>query len=414
MVELVAKFYYRISGIIFICIISTQVFSQTEFDSLKRNSNLDSSYQPSSKPTFVTDYAEVKISGFIQPAFYFDYNNIFDIDLFVTSAIPTDKQTDVNFNRFHFSANQSRLAFAFKFPTAKKTTTAYLEGDFLSSTTSQHAYFRLRHAYLSYSNFLAGQTWTNFGDVANGPNTLDLEGPNSMPASRVAQIRWSTQVSPQWNLLFAMEEPKNDYTPLDSANAIKAAVPEFVFKPRYQTEKLTWVNSMIFKIIVYTDLEYSFKKSLPAWGLTSSLSYKIPDKAGFNPFGIKKKELNLFGIIGSGTQGSVNDFGGLGYEAYPVNSTTLATLLYYGGYVAYSFVWNKRWASTYVYSYLHQEKPTSTNLIFQNSHYFSANAVFALNKYFTIGGEVLYGNKQNHDETSGSALRILGLIRLLF
>jgi len=82
MVELVAKFYYRISGIIFICIISTQVFSQTEFDSLKRNSNLDSSYQPSSKPTFVTDYAEVKISGFIQPAFYFDYNNIFDIDLF--------------------------------------------------------------------------------------------------------------------------------------------------------------------------------------------------------------------------------------------------------------------------------------------------------------------------------------------
>ena len=32
-------------------------FAQTEFDSLKRNSQLDTAYQPSSKPTFVTEFA---------------------------------------------------------------------------------------------------------------------------------------------------------------------------------------------------------------------------------------------------------------------------------------------------------------------------------------------------------------------
>src|SRR5689334_24474127 len=84
--------------------------AQTKFDSLKRNSNLDTIYQPSSKPSFVTEFAEVKINGFIQPAMYIDNNNVLNNDLFVTSQIPTTKITDIKFNRFHFSANQSRIA----------------------------------------------------------------------------------------------------------------------------------------------------------------------------------------------------------------------------------------------------------------------------------------------------------------
>ncbi len=389
------------------------VFGQTEFDSLKRNSNLDSSYQPSQKPTFVTEFAEGKISGFIQPAFYFDYNNFFDNDLFVTSAIPTEKTTDVNFNRFHFSANQSRLGFSFKFPKAGKNTTALLEGDFLSSATGENTFFRLRHAYLTFGEFLFGQTWTNFGDVSASPNTLDLEGPNSMPASRVAQVRWKRELSERWSILIALEEPKNDYTPLDSASAIKAALPEFVFKPKLNFKKGSWTNSFIYKPIIYTDKEYSFKNNLPAWGFTSSLSIRLPDQS-FNALGLKKRVFNLFGIIGDGTQGSVNDFGGLGYEAFPKDAYTLETLLYYGGYVSYSFVFRKRWSSTYVFSYLHQEKPVTTSQIFKKSVYASANAVLAVNKYFTTGLELLYGRKTNHDNTSGRAFRILGIIRLLF
>jgi hypothetical protein len=403
--------YAICTGLFFlVCIIG---YIQTEFDSLKRNSNLDTTYQPSKKPTFVTEFAEGKISGFIQPAFYFDYNNFTDNDLFVTSAIPTEKLTDIKFNRFHFSANQSRLGFSFKFPTAGKNTTALLEGDFLSSATGANTFFRLRHAYLTYGEFLFGQTWTNFGDVASSPNTLDLEGPNSMPASRVAQVRWKRDLSKKWSILLALEEPKNDYTPLDSASAIKAALPELVFKPKMQLGRGTWTNSLIYKPIIYTDKDYSFKKHLPAWGFTSSLNIRLPDKS-FGPLGLKKRVINIFGIIGDGTQGSVNDFGGLGYEAFPKDSTTLETLLYYGGYVSFSFVFNKRWSSTYVYSYLHQEKPLTINQIFERSHYFSANAVFAINKYFTTGLELLYGHKKNYDNSSGRAFRVLGIMRLLF
>ncbi|HSB92004.1 MAG TPA: DcaP family trimeric outer membrane transporter [Flavitalea sp.] len=392
----------------------TPCYAQTEFDSLKRNSQLDTLYQPSQKPTFVTEFAELKISGFVQPAVFFDNNNYLNNDQFVTSEIPTTQLTDIKFQRFHISANQSRLGFGFKFPKAARNISALLEGDFLSSTKGAHTYFRLRHAYITFGEFTIGQTWTNFGDVSAGPNTLDLEGPNSMPASRVAQIKWRHQLSSKLILVLAIEEPKSDYTPLDSATALKASMPEFVIKPRLKFKDGHWATSLIYKPLLYTDQAYSFKKKIGTWGFTTSVSKQLPDRNVLNPLKLKKQTISIFGIIGEGTQGAVNDFGGLGYEAFPKTSTSLASLLYYGGYISYSFVFKKRWSSTYVYSYLHQESPKTTQLIFKQSNYFSANAIYAFNKYFTAGFEVLYGQKENYDNTKGSAIRLLGIMRLLF
>lgn len=404
---------YLLTGLFFLAFYKVS-FGQTEFDSLKRNSMLDTFYQPSKKPTLVTEFAELKISGFIQPAIYYDNNNLFNSDIFVTSEIPTEDLTDIKFKRFHMSANQSRLGFSFKFPKTGRDVSAFLEADFLSSTKGSNMYFRLRHAYITVGDFLIGQTWTNFGDVGASPNTLDLEGPNSMPGSRVTQLRWRKQLDKKWDLLVAIEEPRADYTPLDSASAIKSAFPELVIKPVYELGAVHWASSVIYKPIIYTDGKYSFKKHLGAWGLSSSLSISFPDDHVSSPFGLKKKTLSIFGIIGDGTQGAVNDFGGLGYEAFPKDSTTLETLLYYGGYLSFSFVFKKRWSSTYVYSYLYQQQPAITDRIFKRSSYASANAVYAINKYFTIGGELLYGNKRNYDNTDGSAFRFLGIVRLLF
>ena len=405
--------YFHLLVICFIVQVNTCV-GQTTFDSLKQNSNLDSSFQPSKMPTIKTEFANIKISGIIQPAFYYDNNNVFNNDLFVTSEIPTTKITDIKFRRTHLSANQSRLGFGFTFPTAKIETSALLQGDFFSSPKDEHSYFRLRHAYIKFGEFTVGKTWTNFGDVNGAPNTLDLEGPNSMPASRIAQVRWDHKLKNNLNLVLAIEEPKSDYTPLEGAPNLEAALPEIVVKTSKRYSFGRWVNSIVYKPIIYTDKEYSFKKHLFGWGATSSFTYNLKDGSKLNPFKIKKRTISVFGIIGSGTQGSVNDFGGLGYEAFPTDSVTLKTLLYYGGYVSFSFVWNKRWSSTFVYSYLHLEKPRTTNNIFELSSYFAANGIYAINKFFTVGGEVLYGAKKNYDDTKGSAFRILGLLRLMF
>lgn len=396
-----------------LCTTAIRVQAQTDFDSLKRNSNLDTLYQPSNKPTFATEFTTLKISGFLQPALYYDFNSVLNNEVFVTSEIPTEKLTDIRFNRFHMSATQSRIGFSFTFPKTGKNVSAFLESDFLSSTRGTSANLRLRHAYFTFGEFLIGQSWTNFGDVNASPNTLDLEGPNSMPASRVAQIRWRRQISKQWNLLLAIEQPKTDYTPLDSAKIVESPVPKIVVKPKLSFKNGHWSNSFLLKPIVYTNKDFSTKEKLHAWGFTSSLSLNLPDR-GFRPLGLKKRTVNVFGIIGSGTQGDVNDFGGLGYEAFPKDESTLETLLYYGGYLSYGFVFRKRWSSTFVYSYLYQEEPTTTSAIFKHSHYLAGNATLAVNRYLTIGTELLYGIKRNHDDSNGSAVRLLSVVRLLF
>ena len=69
----------------------------------------------------------------------------------------------------------------------------YVEGDFYGSGNA----FRLRHAYGSYGGLLAGQTWTNFLDPDNFPNTIDFESPMAFPSFRQAQVRYTARLNDQ-------------------------------------------------------------------------------------------------------------------------------------------------------------------------------------------------------------------------
>ncbi len=58
------------------------------------------------------------------------------------------------------------------------------------SVSNSHG-FRLRHAYGTLGNLLAGQTWTNFMNPASLPDTLDFGGPVGQIFDRQAQVRWT-------------------------------------------------------------------------------------------------------------------------------------------------------------------------------------------------------------------------------
>ena len=87
-----------------------------------------------------------------------------------------------------------------------------------------------------------------------------------MPGSRVAQISWKRKIRENLSLLLAVEEPRVDYTPLDSAIPLKSAFPELVIKPNYKFKNGHWANSLIYKPFVYTGKNYSFKKKLGGLG----------------------------------------------------------------------------------------------------------------------------------------------------
>jgi hypothetical protein len=80
-------------------------------------------------------------------------------------------------------------------PTSLGDLNSHVEFDFYGadgneSVSNSHG-FRLRHAYATLGNFLAGQTWTNFMNPAALPETVDFGGAVGQIFDRQAQVRWT-------------------------------------------------------------------------------------------------------------------------------------------------------------------------------------------------------------------------------
>jgi len=119
---------------------------------------------------------------------------------YLPSAIPVggadessaDIDTHAQFSRFWFAADGEVQGH---------TTRAYLEFDLFGggsnnlgnqAATNTHA-LTLRQAYVSWDKWLAGQTWSNFQDVAALPDAVDFVGPTEGTTFvRQAQLRYTS------------------------------------------------------------------------------------------------------------------------------------------------------------------------------------------------------------------------------
>ena len=121
-----------------------------------------------------------------------DYDALTSEDSFDPRTIVIPSEDGGN-SRLH--ARETRLFLDIRGPagTEARELRMYVEGDFYGSGSA----FRLRHAYGSDGGLLAGQTWTNFLDPDNFPNTIDFESPMAFPSFRQAQVRYTAKLSDQ-------------------------------------------------------------------------------------------------------------------------------------------------------------------------------------------------------------------------
>lgn len=133
---------------------------------------------------------------------------------YLPSATPVggaDEGTDLDMH-----AQFSRLWFAADSSTdAGDTMRAYIEMDIFGNANGNEAAtntygLTIRHAYVSFNKWLAGQTWSNFQDVAALPDAVDFIGPTEGTVFvRQAQLRYT---SGPWTV--SLENPETLYTPL--------------------------------------------------------------------------------------------------------------------------------------------------------------------------------------------------------
>ena len=112
--------------------------------------------------------------------------------------------TTGNSDIFKSTLAATRLGFDFKTPTQAGDVAGKVEVDFLGSNDT----LRIRHAYLTYANWLIGQTWSNFAVPDYMPETIDALGYVGGAVKRTPQVRYTSTFSPETNLIFALEDSK--------------------------------------------------------------------------------------------------------------------------------------------------------------------------------------------------------------
>lgn len=158
--------------------------------------------------------------------------------------ITTSNTNDEKPVRIH--ARESRIGLKYRHPTNSNPLIAYIEGDFYgggsnspsgSENIANATSFALRHAYIKYGNWLVGQTWSNYVDLASFPETLDFSNDTGQAFLRQGQVRFQHQFN-NLTLSYSIENPETDLIVSDEAfgNIDTASLvdPLFDFTTRVQ------------------------------------------------------------------------------------------------------------------------------------------------------------------------------------
>ncbi|WP_087621615.1 DcaP family trimeric outer membrane transporter [Acinetobacter populi] len=174
--------------------------------------------QPKDLKVTTAKGAEVKLYGFVRG----DANYIIEgaDDDFNAISSSTGAAKD----KLRATAKTTRIGIDFKTPIAGADVGGKLEADFAGNGTGEN--LRIRHAYLTYNNWLFGQTTSNFLS-SHAPEMIDFNTNIGGGTSRLPQVRYGFDVAPATKVFISLEEGDDAVT---TGNSIKYKLPVLTAK----------------------------------------------------------------------------------------------------------------------------------------------------------------------------------------
>ena len=338
----------------------------------------------------------LKIGGFFKTDFIYDLKPAGNPYLFIPSSFPIPQVPGV-YNS-NVSVRPTRLSLDFRIPSsALGGARLYLEGDMFGTNATTP---RLRHAYAQTSNFLIGQTWTNFMDPDAIVDSLDFRGPNGMVLLLNPQFRYGLGVGSSTTLYFSVERPISDVffqTPQFTAQPHSPA-PDGTIRLHQEFERGHFQVAGLFRSIA-AYLPNGRTDSVFGWGVNTSFSVNT----------IGRDNLIVSAAAGHGISRYIQDTSGLGIDAEPASmpSPHLVATPAVGIEGDYQHYWLKTLRSNAIYSYANV---TNTDLApprtYNHATYTSTNLIWNPYGSFNVGAEFLYGWTMLQNGQKANAPRI--------
>lgn len=362
-------------------------------------------------PAASQDAPSFEIYGFAQADFIQDFNRV-DPDWEAAlrpSKIPTTDDQFGDDGQTIFSVRQSRLGVQARQAVGGQDLYVKFEFDlFGTGDDAGQTTFRLRHAYGEWGPILAGQTNSAFMDIDSFPNTVEYWGPNGMVFLRNPQIRYTYKTGPH-KFAIALEKPGNDIDAGDIREidpALGASiqgtedVPDLTGHYRYDGG---WGHVQLAGIVRRVSYETlgtpgnQPKDDKVGWGVNLTSNFKVGEK-----------DVAHLGVVyGEGIASYMND-GGTDLAPEGTLGALRGDVVPIFGVIAYyDHYWNDEWSSSIGYSRTQVDNTSFQSAdAFQTGQYASVNLLYTPAKNLLMGGEVIWGSREDNDGAEGDDIRL--------
>jgi hypothetical protein len=265
---------------------------------------------------------------------------------------------------------------------------------------------RLRHAWGQYKQIGGGQTNSQFMDIDVFPNTVEYWGPNGMLFLRTAQVFWEPIADANGSRLrLSIEGPgaSGDAGVVADRIELQNVTPRFPapdFAGHYRAARGWGYVQVggILRNLAYDDGNPNDAIDVSGgdwgWGVTASSNLKVTPN----------DTLRVQFTTGEGIQNYFNDAPiDFAAETNPdanVNEPVVGKALPIFGMSAFlDHNWNSMWSTSVGYSRVDID---NTNLqtpdSYKNGSYFAANLLHTPTPNVLIGGELLWGDRENFSD----------------
>lgn len=341
------------------------------------------------------------------------FHNPQTIPAAVGAAPDTGIQTDLHaqFSRFSFSVDHRT--------DDGRDVKAYIEADMYgggsnalagNEAVSNTYAITLRHAYVRWGDWLAGQTWSNFMDVAAMPDTVDFVGiTDGTVFVRQAQLRYRRG---PWS--FSLENPQTTLTTFQNA------------QPRYSSgdntlpdASMRWLHEGDWGHFTIAGLLRQLKNGDDtATGAALSISGKfgLGDADDIRYALNGGRGIGRYLALGTGSD-AVRDATGIGADAAPgADAGDIHPITALGGFLAWRHVFTPKLRGNLMYAASRFDNPErwTGDAVTRSTRSIHANLIYSPLPQLDLGAELGWGERELENREKGQIRRLHTSVKYSF
>jgi DcaP outer membrane protein len=257
----------------------------------------------------------------------------------------------------------------------------------------------LRQAYVQWSNWLVGQTWTNFQDLGVLVDSVDYNGATDGTIwARQPQVRYTSG-----GLSLSIENPETTFTPFGGGSGGNQRLTTDDSSVPDLTARYTWKGDWGHFSIAALARELKYQTTgvgaidTSTWSAAGSVSGK---------FNISSSDDVRYMVIG----GNLGRYAALNFtnDAVLDASGDLKTIDGFGGYVAWRHVWSPKWRTNLYYAIQEYDNDVTLTggLVNKSSQSVTGNVFFSPLPKLDIGAEFRHAIRELENGDDGTLDRL--------